>query len=72
MTINSKDAMAYGKIKFYYNKMNYSESYDVLYHYMSAYMKDTTDRILFRDEVENLLGLNTHAEIIKYIIEDLY
>lgn len=72
MSIKSRDVMAFGKVKFLYEKMEYTETYDVLYHYMNSFIKEESDIILFRDEIENLLGLKSHADIIKFIIDDLY
>lgn len=72
MSIKSRDVMAFGKVKFLYERNEYSEEYDVLYHYMNSFIKEEADIIFFRDEIENLLGLKAHADIIKYIIDDLY
>lgn len=71
MSIRSRDVMAFGKVKFLYEKMEYSEEYDVLYHYMNSFIKEEPDIIFFRDEIENLLGIKSHTDIIKYIINDL-
>ena len=44
------------------------ELIDSLYHYMKAYMNNSFDRILFQDEIENLIGIRNHIDIINYII----
>ena len=66
-----KDVKAYHKIKKIYEVWDYSELYDVLFHYMNAYMEDDNEMILFRDECENLIGIKQHEDIVKYILNEL-
>jgi hypothetical protein len=66
---NSRDVLAFELITKKYNN-DYDELYDSLYNYMKSYIEGYTfDTSLFRDEIENLIGIRKHEEIIKYIID---
>lgn len=71
--ISNKEMMAYGRIKYLYDNSEYNESLDVLLNYMESYVKFRCEyggaSIMAKDEVENLLGLNTHEEIVEYILK---
>lgn len=48
----------------------YNELYDAVYNYLMAYMYNEIhyiDITLYKDEVENLIGIREHEEIIKYV-----
>jgi L-rhamnose mutarotase len=47
----------------------YNELYEALYYYMLTYIDECLiDNYLFRDEVENLIGLRNHEDIVDYIL----
>ena len=47
----------------------YNELYDSLYYYILTYLEDDmTENYLFKDEIENYIGLREHEEIINYIL----
>jgi hypothetical protein len=51
-------------------KRHFDELYDTLYNYMKVYMEGNNfDICLFRDEIENYLGIRDHEDIIKYILK---
>ena len=61
------DMYYYLKMKVYYEKQN-DELIDSLYHYFKALIEGYIfDVVLFRDEIENLIGLRDHNEIIEFI-----
>lgn len=66
----TKDILAYKLI--YKKYMNdYDELSDSMFHYMDAYLNNIgLDTQLFKDEIENLLGIREHKDIIEYIIKE--
>lgn len=69
--IKSRDVMAYGKIKYLYEREEYNELVDIAYHYMTAFIREVPDIIMFRDEFENVTGIKEHHQIVNYIIDKL-
>ena len=67
-TINERDIQAFTKVK-----LEYTESYDELtesmFQYMNSYMNGSKmESLMFLDEIENILGINSHEEIINFIL----
>ena len=65
----SKEELAFNTIT---NKFNneYDEVVDALYQYMYSYINDYMfDVGLFTDEIENLIGIRNHSEILNYILK---
>lgn len=61
------EAFNYVKDKF---ENEYDELYDALYYYMLTYLEDKKmDNYLFKDEIENLIGIRAHEDIIEYILK---
>ena len=61
------EAFNYVKDKF---ENEYDELYDALYYYMLTYLEDKKmDNYLFKDEIENLIGIRKHEDIIEYILK---
>lgn len=50
---------------------NYNELNDSLYHYLKYYLIDEnySDICMFQDEIENLIGIRNHEDIINYILK---
>ena len=69
--IKSRDVMAFGKIKYLYEREEYSELVDIAYHYMTAFIRETSDIVMFRDEFENVTGIKEHQQIVNYIMTEL-
>jgi len=70
-SLNVKELEAYRVISIKYS-MDKNELYDVLYHYMKTYCNEhKMENYLFKDEVENLIGIRDHKEIIQYIISNI-
>ena len=67
----NNDMRAFKIIERLYNT-NYMEHYDALYHYMLTYIEGpTAETFMFLDEVENLIGLNNHRDVVDYIINEV-
>jgi hypothetical protein len=67
---NSRDVLAFELITKKYNNQ-YDELYDSLYNYMKSYIEwYTFDTSLFRDEIENLIGIRDYDDIVKYVLEN--
>lgn len=67
---NSRDVLAFELVTKKYDN-EYDELYDSLYNYMKSYIEGYVfDTGLFRDEIENLIGIRKHEDIINYIIEE--
>ena len=65
----SIDMIAFARIHSIYKGREYNELYDALYYYMLTYIDDCLiDNYMFRDEVENLIGIRNHEEIVDYIL----
>lgn len=69
--IKSRDLMAYGKTKYLYEREEYNELVEIVYHYMQSFIRETPDIIYFRDEFENVTGIKEHHQIVSYIMEEL-
>lgn len=68
--IKSKDAIAFTLVYKQY-KNDYNELADSMFQYMNAHVNNILfDKELFRDEIENLIGIRKHKEIINYIIKN--
>lgn len=66
----TKDMLAH-KLSYRKYMNDYDELSDSMFHYMNAYINNTTlDTELFRDEIENLLGIREHKDIIEFIIKE--
>lgn len=71
MNKNDIDYLAFKKTKEKYNK-DKNELYDILYNYMDSYLHCSKfETYLLADEVENVLGIREHEDIIKFINEKL-
>ena len=67
-TVNERDMQAFTKVR-----LEYTESYDELtesmFQYMNSYINGSKmESLMFLDEIENILGINNHEEIIKFIL----
>ena len=69
--IKSRDVMAFGKIKYLYEREEYNELVDIAYHYMQSFIRETPDITMFRDEFENVTGIKEHYQIVNYIMTEL-
>ena len=57
----------------------YNELYDAMYHYIWSWLlnesvyenKTSIDVIMYKDEIENLIGIREHEEIIKYVFNNI-
>lgn len=69
--ITKKELEAFRKITLKYEN-NYNEIYDALYHYMKTYCNDNLmESYMFKDEIEDLIGIREHDDIINYINKKL-
>lgn len=62
-----KDVLAFKLIKEKFEN-DYNELNDTLYHYMITYFEGGIEHCLFKDEVENLLGIRDHEIVVEYIL----
>lgn len=67
-TVNERDIQAFTKVR-----LEYTESYDELtesmFQYMNSYINGSKmESLMFLDEIENILGINNHEEIINFIL----
>ena len=63
------DVLAFQRARNLYYGMEYNELYDVLFNYMLTYLNGPDiDNYLFKDEVENLIGIRNHDDIVDYIL----
>ena len=67
-TINERDIQAFTKVK-----LEYTESYDELtesmFQYMNSYINgNKIESIMFLDEIENIIGINKHDEVVNFIL----
>lgn len=67
MIINRKDLLAFRRSNDIMKK-NPSELNEVLYKYMEAYVNNDDSLILYLDEIENLINIRNHEEIIELIL----
>lgn len=66
----TKDILAY-KLSYRKYMKYYDELSDSMFHYMDAYLNNRgLDTEIFKDEIENLLGIREHKDIIEYIIKE--
>ena len=63
MIINRKDLLAFRRSNDIMMK-NPNELNEVLYKYMEAYVNNDDSIILYLDEIENLINIRNHEEII--------
>lgn len=76
---NKREVKAFNKLK---SKLEteYNELYDAMYHYIRLYLKASNpprryssmntvfEMVLYKDEIENLIGINEHEKIVDYIL----
>ena len=67
-TVNERDIQAFTKVK-----LEYTESYDELtesmFQYMNSYINgNKIESIMFLDEIENIIGINKHDEVVNFIL----
>ena len=67
MIINRKDLLAFRHLIDIMMK-NPNELNEVLYKYMKAYVTNNDSLILYLDEIENLINIRNHEEIIELIL----
>lgn len=67
MIINRKDLLAFRRSNDIMMK-NPNELNEVLYKYMKAYVINNDSLILYLDEIENLINIRNHEEIIELIL----
>lgn len=67
MIINRKDLLAFRRSNDIMMK-NPNELNEVLYKYMEAYVSNNDSLILYLDEIENLINIRNHEEIIELIL----
>ena len=64
----SKEMLAFKHVKEKFEN-DYNELHDSLYYYMLTYLEGKRmDNCLFKDEVENLVGVRKHEDILNYIL----
>ena len=67
MIINRKDLLAFRRSNDIM-KENPNELNEVMYKYMEAYVNNDDSLILYLDEIENLINIRNHEEIIELIL----
>ena len=67
MIINRKDLLAFRRSNDIMMK-NPNELNEVLYKYMEAYVNNDDSLILYLDEIENLINIRNHEEIIELVL----
>ena len=67
MIINRKDLLAFRRSNDIMMK-NPNELNEVLYKYMEAYVNNDDSLILYLDEIENLINIRNHEDIIELIL----
>lgn len=67
MIINRKELLAFRRSNDIMMK-NPNELNEVLYKYMEAYVNNDDSLILYLDEIENLINIRNHEEIIELIL----
>lgn len=67
MIINRKDLLAFRRSNDIMMK-NHNELNEVMYKYMEAYVNNDDSLILYLDEIENLINIRNHEEIIELIL----
>ena len=67
MIINRKDLLAFRRSNDIMMQ-NPNELNEVLYKYMEAYVNNDDSLILYLDEIENLINIRNHEEIIELIL----
>lgn len=67
MIINRKDLLAFRRSNDIMKK-NPNELNETLYKYMEAYVNNDDSLILYLDEIENLINIRNHEEIIELIL----
>lgn len=66
---NTRDMQAYMQVRLEYTENEYDELTDSLYSYMTAYINgNNLETTMLLDEIENIIGLNTHEDVINFIL----
>lgn len=66
---NTRDMQAYMQVRLEYTENEYDELTDSLYLYMTAYINgNNLETTMLLDEIENIIGLNTHEDVINFIL----
>lgn len=66
---STRDMQAYMQVRLEYTENEYDELTDSLYSYMTAYINgNNLETIMLLDEIENIIGLNTHEDVINFIL----
>lgn len=66
--LNEKETLALTKVRLEYTE-NYNGLVDSIYNYMESYINgDNLCSTMYMDEIENMIGINTHEELIIYIL----
>lgn len=66
---STRDMQAYMQVKLEYTENEYDELTDSLYSYMTAYINgNNLETMMLLDEIENIIGLNTHEDVINFIL----
>lgn len=66
---STRDMQAYMQVKLEYTENEYDELTDSLYSYMTAYINgNNLETMMLLDEIENIIGLSTHEDVINFIL----
>ena len=66
---STRDMQAYMQVRLEYTENEYDELTDSLYTYMTAYINgNSLETTMLLDEIENIIGLNTHEDVINFIL----
>lgn len=66
---NTRDMQAYMQVRLEYTENEYDELTDSLYSYMTAYINgNNLETTMLLDEIENIIGLSTHEDVINFIL----
>lgn len=68
-SFTEKDLQALSVVRQEYTENEYDELTESLYSYMTSYMNGSNlETTMLLDEIENIIGINTHDEIIRFIL----
>lgn len=66
---STRDMQAYMQVRLEYTENEYDELTDSLYSYMTAYINgNNLETTMLLDEIENIIGLSTHEDVINFIL----
>lgn len=66
---STRDMQAYMQVRLEYTENEYDELTDSLYLYMTAYINgNNLETTMLLDEIENIIGLSTHEDVINFIL----